>query len=115
LDVASDAIPIDQFPKENRSAIAQLGYPVAKLKARIGHRQWLSALRHPVPRQDLDALRRGQLFRAEPEVKGQTLVQPDKTRPGYRGWRQALKEPFRKPRITIIEWKERVVCHRVLQ
>ena len=70
------------------------------------HGQRLGTFRHPVPSQDLDALRRRQLRRAEPEVKGQTLVQPDETRSAYRGGRQALKEPFRKPRITIVEGKE---------
>ena len=132
VDVAADAVPPDHLADKDRSAVAELRHELAKLVARIGHRQRLATRGGAIAGEYSDPLGRRQGRDVEPEVAGESFVQPDKLRRSNRRRRQTREKPLRKPGVAVVErkggsvsrfshhgsgkkgrWSERVIMRRL--
>ena len=71
LDVAADAVRVDDFAEQNGAAIAQLGHKMPELVAGIGHRDRVGALRDALAGENLGAFRAIEQVRIEPQLDGQ--------------------------------------------
>src|ERR1700733_775529 len=77
LDVAAHAVAIDHLAEKNGTTVTELRYESPELVTGISHGERLASLGHPVARKNLHPLRGGKLFRIEPEMPGEFLVQPN--------------------------------------
>ena len=71
LDVAADAVLVDDFAEQDGAAIAQLGHKMPELVAGIGHRDRVGALGDALAGQNLGAFRAIEQVRIEPELDSQ--------------------------------------------
>ena len=77
LDVAAHAVAIDHLAKKNGTSVTELRDESPELMAGISHGERLASRGHPVTREDLHTPWCGKLFRIEPEMPGEFLVQPN--------------------------------------
>jgi hypothetical protein len=85
LDVAAQAIGIDDLAQQNSPPIAELRHESSKLVAGVGQGERLTRVRHTVAGEDGDAFWRGELVGIEPKVPDQRFIQPDKAGRGNGG------------------------------
>jgi hypothetical protein len=103
LDVAADAVPIDDLAEQDRSSVAELGHELPELVAGIGHGDGVGSIRNRLPGQDFGALGGLQGGRIEPELDRQGPVQLDQPGGSNRGRRDAGEEAVRQRRIGVLE------------
>ena len=92
LDVAADAVGVDDFAEQDGAAVAELRHEMAELVAGIGHRDRVGAVGQPFAGEDFGAFRARQQLRIEPEMDGERPVQFDQPRRG----RPASARPAQK-------------------
>ena len=109
LDVAADAVRVDDLAEQDRPAVAELGHEIPELVAGIGHGDGVGARGNRLSGQDFGALRGLQQVRIEPELDRQRPVQLDQPGRGHGGRRDAGKEAVRQRRIRVLEGE--MDCH----
>ena len=71
LDVAADAVLVDDFAEQDGAAVAELGHEMAELVAGIGHRDRVGPIREALSGEDFGPFRALQQVRIEAELDGQ--------------------------------------------
>ena len=71
LDVAADAVRVDDFAEQDGAAVAELRHEMPELVAGIGHRDRVGALGDALAGEDLGAFRAREQVRIEPELDSQ--------------------------------------------
>ena len=103
LDVAADAVPVDDFAEQDGPAVAELGHEMAELVAGIGHRDRVGAIGEALSGEDFGPFRALQHVRIEAEMDGQRPVQLDQPGGGDRGRGHAGEKVRRQRRIGVLE------------
>ena len=103
LDVAADAVGVDDLAEQDGAAVAELRHEMAELVAGIGHRDRIGAVGNPLAGQDLGALGALEQVGIEAEMDRQRPVQLDQARGGDRGRRHAGEKARRQRRIGVLE------------
>ena len=103
LDVAADAVLVDDLAEQDGAAVAELGHEMAELVAGIGHRDRVGAVGEALSGEDFGAFRALQQVRIEPEMDGQRPVQLDQPGGGDRGRGHAGEKVRRQRRIGVLE------------
>ena len=103
LDVAADAVPVDDLAEQNGAAVAELRHEMAELVAGIGHGDGVGAFRQAFSGEDFGALGRCELVRIEPKLDGELPVQLDQPGSGDRGRGHAREEIGRQGRVGMLE------------
>ncbi len=103
LDVAADAVGVDDFTEQDGAAVPELGHEMAELVAGIGHCDRIGAVGDALAGQDLGTLGAVEQVGIESEVDRQRPVQPDQPRGGDRGRRHPGKKTCRQRRIGVLE------------
>ena len=109
LDVAADAVGVDDFTEQDGAAVPELRHEMAELVAGIGHRDRVGALGNPLAGQDLGPLGAVEQVGIEAEMDRQRPVQLDQARGGDRGRRHPGKKARRQRRIGVLEGE--MDCH----
>ena len=105
LDVAADAVLVDDLAEQDGAAVTELGHEMAELVPGIGHGDRLGALGQAFAGEDFGALGRRKLVRIEPELNSQLPVQLDQAGGGHGRWRHAGEEIRRQGGIGVLEGK----------
>ena len=103
LDIPANAVAVNDLAKKDCPAVPELGNEHAELVARIGHRERIGALRHPVARENGDALRRGKRLGIEMKLRGEPFIKPYKTRLGDLRGRETRIETLGKTPVAVVE------------
>ena len=103
LDVAADAVRVDDLAEQNGAAIAELRHEMPELVAGIGHRDRVGAVGDALAGEDLGAFRAVEQVRIEPELDRQRPVQLDQPGSGDGGRRDAGEKVRRQRRIGVLE------------
>ena len=103
LDVAADAVLVDDFAEQDGPAVAELGHEMAELVAGIGHRDRVGAVGEALSGEDFGPFRALQHVGIEPEMDGQGPVQLDQPGGGDRGRGHAGEKVRRQRRIGVLE------------
>ena len=103
LDVAADAVPVDDLAEQDGAAVAELGHEMAELVAGIGHRDRIGALGDALSGEDFSAFRALQHVGIEPELDGERPVQLDQPGGGDGGRGHAGEKVRRQRRIGVLE------------
>ncbi len=103
LDIAADAVGIDDFAEQDGAAIAELRHEMTELVAGIGHRDRVGAVRNAFAREDFGALRARKQLGVEAEMDRQRPVELDQARGGDRGGGDAGEKVRRQRRIGVLE------------
>ena len=103
LDVAANAVLVDDFAEQDRPAVAKLGHEITELMARIGHRDRVGAVWDALSGEDFRALRAVQHVWIEPELDGERPVQLDQPGGGHGGRGHAGEKVRRQRRIGVLE------------
>jgi hypothetical protein len=77
LNVATDAICVDDLAKQDGAPITELGHELTKLVAGISHRDRVGTGGKLFSREDLGSLRAGEPIRIKPKTQRQLPVQLD--------------------------------------
>ena len=110
LYVAADAVPSDDFAKQNGPPIAQLRHPVSELEAGVRHGQRLGVLRYLISTEHGDALRRAERHGIETKFVRQRLIELHELGVGDGCWRHVREKALRESRVAVLEREVRVVC-----
>ena len=97
LDIAPDAVPVDNLAKQDGTTVAELRHKMSKLVSGVSQGNRLRRIRDPLPRQHLESLGTDKPFRIEPKVDRELCVQADQprapapvsARPGHKTGRAA--------------------------
>ena len=103
LDVAADAVAVDDLAEQDGAAVAELRHEVAELVAGIGHGDRLGAIGEALSGEDFRPFRALQHVGIEPEMDGQRPVELDQPRRGDRGRRHPGEKVRRQGRIGVLE------------
>ena len=103
LDVAADAVLVDDFAEQDGPAVAELGDEMAELVAGIGHRDRVGAVRQALSGEDFGAFRALQHVGIEPEMDGERPVQLDQPGCGHGGGRHPGEKARRQRRVGVLE------------
>ena len=85
LDIAADAVRVDDFAEQDGAAIAELRHEMTELVAGIGHRDRVGTVRNAFAGEDFGALRARKQLGVETEMDRQRPVELDQARGGDRG------------------------------
>ncbi len=105
LDVIALAVTPDDFAEQVGAAVAELGYEIAELVARICHCERLGALCKAIAGEDFDACLKCQRFGIEAKAAGEFDVELNQAWGGDRGRIDAGIEALGQPGIGVVEGK----------
>ena len=105
LDIAPDAVPVDNLAKQDGTTVAELRHKMSKLVSGVSQGNRLRRIRDPLPRQDLESLGTDKPFRIEPQVGRELCVQADQPGRPHRCRRDPGIKPVGQPRIGILKRK----------
>ena len=103
LDVAADAVRVDDLAEQDGAAVAELGHEMPELVAGIGHRDRIGAVGNASCRRGFRRPRARQQVGIEAELERQRPVQLDQPGRGHRGRRHAGEKARRQRRIGVLE------------
>src|SRR6185312_7319577 len=103
LDVAADAVLVDDLTEQDGPAVTELGHEMAELVAGIGHRNRVGAVRQALSGEDFGPFRALQHVWIEAEMDGQGPVQLDQPWGGDRRRGHAGEKGRRQGRIGVLE------------
>ena len=103
LDVAADAVPVDDLAEQDGAAIPELRNKVPELVAGIGHRDRIGPVGQPFAGEDFRAFRAVQHVGVEPKMHRQRPVELDQPGRGHRRRGHAGEKVRRQGRIGVLE------------
>ena len=103
LDVAADAVPVDDLAEQDGAAVAELGHEMAELVAGIGHRDRVGAVGQALSGEDFGPFRAIQHIGIKAEMDGQGPVQLDQPGGGDGRRGHAGEKVRRQGRIGVLE------------
>ena len=103
LDVAADAIDIDDFAEQDGAAVAELRHEMTELMTGIGHGDRLSPIGDAFSGEDFGTLGGIQPVGVEPKPDREGPVQFDQPGRGHRRRRHPREKAVRERRIGVLE------------
>src|SRR5690606_10956729 len=103
LQIAAEAVPIDDFAEQHRAAITELRHELAELMAGIRLRKRFGRLRHAITCEHRNPFGPFEPLGVDAELLRERPVDPDQRGRLHGRRRTALEEPFRQSCESVIE------------